>query len=70
MNNFVKTHPFPNRGVKKATNLYELKNSTAKNKTLVEFLFHDNKQESEYIKNNYTSFAKSVVNTFNQIANS
>lgn len=69
LNDFVKTHNFPNRGVKKATNLYELKNSTAKHKTLVEFLFHDNKLESEYIKNNYTSFAMSVVNSFNKIAN-
>lgn len=69
LSDFVSTHSFPNRGVKKATNLYELKNSTAKNKSLIEFLFHDNKTESEYIKNNYTSLAQSVVKTFDRIAN-
>lgn len=64
LNSFVSTHSFPNRGVKKATNLYELKNSKAKNKSLIEFLFHDNEKESECIKNNYTSLASSIVNAF------
>jgi len=43
--------------------LYELKNSTAKNKALIEFLFHDNKNESIFIQNNYDLLAMSIVET-------
>lgn len=68
LNNVMKTHSFPNRGVKKAKNLYELKNSKAKHKTLIEFLFHDNKTESQYIKDNYDKLAKSICNALYQIA--
>ena len=60
LNSFNKYHTFKNRGVKNGNHLYEIKNSTAKNKALIEFLFHDNKQESEFIIKNYVVLALSI----------
>lgn len=67
---FTSHHYFPSRGIKNGNTLYELKNSTAKNKALIEFLFHDNAKEAEFIKANYDLLAASVVETFTNIANS
>lgn len=63
LNTFDTYHSFPKRGIKDGSHLYELKNSTAKNKALIEFLFHDNKNESIFIQNNYDLLAMSIVET-------
>ena len=60
LNSFNKYHNFKNRGIKNGNHLYEIKNSTAKNKTLIEFLFHDNKQECDFIIKNYVVLALSI----------
>lgn len=54
--NYMKT--FKNRGIFKNANLYEIKNSKAKNRALIEVLFHDNYQEASFIVNNKKSMAK------------
>ena len=68
LNSFNKYHNFKNRGVKKGNHLYEIKNSTAKNKALIEFLFHDNKQESEFIIKNYVILALSICESLYELA--
>lgn len=68
LDSFVKYHSFPNRGVKNGNTLYELKNSKALNKCLIEFLYHDNKTESKFITQNYDLLAKSIYDVFDNIA--
>lgn len=58
---FNKIHTFPSRGIKNGNHLYELKNSKAKQKALIEFLFHDRKEEAEYIVKNSQKIANSIV---------
>ncbi len=67
LKNVTNVHAYPNRGIKNGSHLYELKNSKAKNNALIEFLFHDNKNESQFIKNNYDLLAQSIVNSFKQL---
>ena len=67
LNSFDSYHTFPKRGLKDGSHLYELKNITAKNKALIEFLFHDNKTESKFIQNNYNLLAMSIVESFLKI---
>lgn len=64
LDTFAKHHPFANRGVKSGSHLYELKHSTATNRALIEFLFHDNKAEAEFIVSNYTVLAMAMVEAF------
>lgn len=68
LSTFDKYHNFPKRGVKNGSHLYELKNATAKNSCLIEFLFHDNQKEANYIINNLNTFASSIIETFDKIA--
>lgn len=49
---------FKKRGVKTTTSFYEIKNSTADHKVLLELLFHDNVEEATYIVNNKKKIAK------------
>ena len=69
LESFNKYHTFPTRGIKKNNNFYELKNSKAKNKALIEFLFHDKINEANFIINNYDLLATSVYETFINIFN-
>lgn len=57
---FNQMHNFPNRGVKDGSHLYELNSSKAKNKILIEFLFHDNSQEGYFLKTKYKEIADNV----------
>lgn len=68
LNSFNKYHNFKNRGVKNGSHLYEIKNSTAKNKALIEFLFHDNKQEGDFIIKNYVVLALSICEALYELA--
>lgn len=43
---------YEKRGVKTTSTLYEIKNSKAENRVLLELLFHDNAKEAQYIVNN------------------
>lgn len=43
---------YEKRGVKSNSNLYEIKNSKAENRVLLELLFHDNAKEAQYIVDN------------------
>lgn len=67
LKSFDSYHSFPKRGLKDGSHLYELKNITAKNKALIEFLFHDNKIESKFIQNNYNLLAMSIVESLLKI---
>ena len=69
LNSFNKYHTFKNRGIKIGSHLYELKNSTAKKKALIEFLFHDKKTESEYIIKNYVILALSIIEAIHNLVN-
>ena len=69
LDSFNKYHTFPTRGIKKNNNFYELKNSKAKNKALIEFLFHDKINEANFIVSNYDLLATSVYETFINIFN-
>lgn len=69
LDSFNKYHTFPTRGIKKNNNFYELKNSKAKNKALIEFLFHDKTNEASFIINNYDLLATSIYETFINIIN-
>lgn len=69
LNSFNKYHTFPTRGIKKNNTYYELKNSKAKNKALIEFLFHDKINEANFIVSNYDLLATSVYETFVNIIN-
>ena len=48
---------FKKRGVKETNALYEIKNSKAENRALLELLFHDNVKEANYIVNNKQKIA-------------
>lgn len=69
LDSFNKYHTFPTRGIKENNNFYELKNSKAKNKALIEFLFHDKINEANFIVSNYDLLATSVYETFINIFN-
>ncbi len=43
---------YEKRGVKTTSNLYEINNSKAENRVLLELLFHDNAKEAQYIVDN------------------
>lgn len=43
---------YEKRGVKTTSTLYEIKNSKAENRVLLELLFHDNAKEAQYIVDN------------------
>lgn len=49
---------FTKRGVKANSSLYEISHSNAKDRVLIELLFHDNQKEAEYIVNNKRKIAK------------
>lgn len=51
-NDFMSLGNFKRRGVKDGSKLYEIKNSKAKDKALMEVLFHDNVEEAKFIANN------------------
>ena len=51
-NGFMSLGHFKRRGVKDGSKLYEIKNSKAKDKALMEVLFHDNVEEAKFIANN------------------
>lgn len=51
-NGFMSLGNFKRRGVKDGSKLYEIKNSKAKDKALMEVLFHDNVEEAKFIANN------------------
>lgn len=68
LSGFNRCHSYPTRGIKEGSHLYELKNSTAKNKALIEFLFHDNESEATFIRNHYELLADSIVETFYRLA--
>lgn len=61
LNSWNKVQPYSTRGVKSGSHLYELKNSTSKQCALIEFLFHDHKQESVYLKSHVEEMASSMV---------
>jgi len=63
LTSFNQMHSFPNRGVKDGSHLYELNSSKAKNKILIEFLFHDNAQEGSFLKTKYKEIADNVSKT-------
>lgn len=49
---------FKKRGVKINNSFYEIKNSKAKNRALIELLFHDNAYEAKFIVDNKQKIAK------------
>ena len=51
-NDFMSFGNFKRRGVKDESKLYEIKNSKAKDKALMEILFHDNVEEAKFIADN------------------
>lgn len=51
------------RGVKYTTSLYEIKNVKAKDRVLLELLFHDNVEEANFIVNNKEKISKILVNS-------
>lgn len=51
-NGFMSLGNFKRRGVKDGSKLYEIKNSKAKDKALMEILFHDNVEEAKFISDN------------------
>lgn len=57
---------FKKRGIKNGSHLYEVKNSKAEHVALMEFLFHDNYEEANWIVNNKEliakQLAKSIIN--------
>lgn len=65
-NDFNKLGEFKQRGVKNGNHLYEVKNSKADHVALMEFLFHDNMEEANWIVANKEliakQLAKSIVN--------
>ncbi len=61
LNSWNKVQPYSTRGVKSGSHLYELKNSTSKQCALIEFLFHDHKTESVYLKSHVEEMASSMV---------
>ena len=65
-NDFNKLGNFNKRGIKNGSHLYEVKNSKADHVALMEFLFHDNVDEANWIVSNKEliakQLAKSIVN--------
>lgn len=53
---------FKKRGVKINNTFYEIKNIKAKNRALIELLFHDNVNEATFIVNNKKKIAKILSN--------
>lgn len=53
--------PYPTRGVKSTTSLYETNTSTAKAATLVEILFHDEKNQATFLINEMDTIADALV---------
>ena len=53
---------FKKRGVKINNSFYEIKNSKAKNRALIELLFHDNVNEATFIVNNKQKIANILSN--------
>lgn len=51
-NDFMSLGNFKRRDVKDGSKLYEIKNSKARDKALMEVLFHDNVEEAKFIANN------------------
>lgn len=54
---------FNKRGVKDGSKLYEVRNSKAKDKALLEMLFHDNLNEAKFIVNNKQKIADTLVDS-------
>lgn len=63
---FNKLGNFKQRGIKSGSHLYEVKNSKAEHVALMEFLFHDNMEEANWIVANKEviakQLAKSIIN--------
>lgn len=60
---FMELGNFKRRGIKDGSSLYEIKNSKAQDKALIELLFHDNETEARYIVNNEQEIAHKLANT-------
>jgi len=60
---FMELGNFKRRGVKDGSSLYEIKNSKAQDKALIELLFHDNETEARYIVNNEKEIAHKLADT-------
>lgn len=58
---FMELGNFKRRGIKDGNSLYEIKNSKAENKALIELLFHDNLLEAKYIIENEKIIAHQLV---------
>ena len=58
-----KNYSLKKRGVKYTTSLYEIKNVKAKDRVLLELLFHDNVEEANFIVNNKEKISKILVNS-------
>ena len=58
---FLKLGSFKKRGIKNGAHLYEVKNSKADHVALMEFLFHDNIEEANWIVNNKEKIAKQLA---------
>lgn len=54
---------FNERGVKDGNHLYEVKNSTASHVALIEFLFHDNATEAQFIVSHKDEIATNLVDS-------
>ncbi|MGN1343909.1 MAG: N-acetylmuramoyl-L-alanine amidase [Traorella sp.] len=61
-NTFLTLGDFNKRGVKVQNTLYETNNAKADHTALMEFLFHDRKDEALYIINNKKTIAHTMVN--------
>ncbi len=59
---FMELGNFKKRGVKDGSSLYEIKNSKAQDKALIELLFHDNETEARYIVDNEQEIAHKLSN--------
>ncbi|MDY5852746.1 MAG: N-acetylmuramoyl-L-alanine amidase [Bacilli bacterium] len=60
-NTFLTLGNFNKRGVKVRNTLYETNNSKAEHTALMEFLFHDRKDEALYLVNNKKTIANTMV---------
>ena len=60
-NTFLTLGKFNKRGVKVQNTLYETNNSKAEHTALMEFLFHDRKDEALFLVNNKKTIANTMV---------
>ena len=60
-NTFLTLGNFNKRGVKVQNTLYETNNSKAEHTALMEFLFHDRKDEALFLVNNKKTIANTMV---------